>query len=118
MSTTVSGIQGIDSQSMSGIGILKVWFEPGSDIGGAIAQIVSVSLTASRIMPPGISPPSIVRFNASNVPVAQMTISSKTLSDQELYHSRLNFIPLHLFTIPGLATPAPFGGKSRQIMVD
>ena len=118
MSTTVSGIQRIDSQSQSGIGILKVWFEPGSDIGGAIAQIVSVSLTASRIMPPSISPPSIIRFNASNVPVAQLTVSSKTLSEQDLYDYGLNFIRLRLFTIPGLATPAPFGGKSRQIMVD
>src|SRR5476649_2295965 len=68
MSTTVSGIQRIDSQSMSGIGILKVFFEPGSDIGGAIGQITSVMLTASRIMPPGITPPSIIRYNASNVP--------------------------------------------------
>src|SRR5256714_747360 len=117
-SSTVAGIQRIDSQSMSGIGILKVYFEPGSDIGGAIAQIVSVSLTASRIMPPGITPPSIIRYNASNVPVAQLTISSKTLSEQELYDYGLNFIRLRLFTIPGLATPAPFGGKSRQIMVD
>src|SRR2546423_6283838 len=117
-STTVSGISRIDSQSMSGLGILKVYFEPGSDIGGAIAQIVSVSLTASRIMPPGITPPVIVRYNASNVPVAQLTISSKTLSEQELYDYGLNFIRLRLFTIPGLATPAPFGGKSRQIMVD
>jgi multidrug efflux pump subunit AcrB len=118
MSTTVSGIQRIDSQSMNGLGILKVYFEPGSDIGGAIAQIVSVSLTASRIMPPGITPPSIIRYNASNVPVAQLTISSKTLSEQELFDYSLNFIRLRLFTIPGLATPAPFGGKSRQIMVD
>ena len=82
MSTTVSGITRIDSQSMNSLGILKVYFEPGSDIGGAIAQIVSVSLTASRIMPPGITPPSIIRYNASNVPVAQMTIGSKTLSEQ------------------------------------
>ena len=118
MSTTVSGIQRIDSQSMSSIGILKVYFEPGSDIGGAIAQIVAVSLTASRIMPPGITPPAIIRYNASNVPVAQLTISSKTLSEQELYDHSLNFVRLRLFTIPGLATPAPFGGKSRQIMVD
>src|SRR5437660_2454090 len=103
---------------MSSIGILKVYFEQGSDIGGAIAQIVSVSLTASRIMPPGITPPSIIRYNASNVPVAQLTISSKTLSEQELYDYGLNFIRLRLFTIPGLATPAPFGGKSRQVMVD
>jgi len=118
MSTTVSGIQRIDSQSMSSIGILKVYFEPGSDIGGAIAQIVAVSLTASRIMPPGITPPSIIRYNASNVPVAQLTISSKSLSEQELYDYGVNFIRLRLFTIPGLSTPAPFGGKSRQIMVD
>ena len=118
MSTTVNGIQRIDSQSMSGLGILKVWFEPGSDIGGAIAQIVSVSLTASRVMPPGITPPVVVRYNASNVPVAQLTVSSKTLSEQQLFDYGLNFIRLRLFTIPGLATPAPFGGKQRQIMVD
>src|SRR5438067_486988 len=118
MSTTVSGITRIDSQSMSSLGILKVYFEPGSDIGGAIAQIVSVSLTASRIMPPGITPPVIVRYNASNVPVAQLTISSKTLPEQELFEYRLNLSRLRLFTTPGLATPAPFGGKLRQIMVD
>jgi len=118
MSTTVSGIQRIDSESMSSIGILKVWFEPGSDIGGAIAQITSVMLTASRVMPPGITPPVIIRYNASNVPVAQLTVSSDTLTEQELYDYGLNFIRLRLFTIPGLATPAPYGGKSRQIMVD
>src|SRR5258708_7009322 len=117
-STTVSGISRIDSQSMTSLGILKVWFEPGSDIGGAIAQIVAVSLTASRIMPPGITPPAIVRYNASNVPVAQLTVSSKTLSEEQLFDYGLNFIRLRLFTIPGLATPAPYGGKSRQIMVD
>ena len=118
MSTTVNGIERIDSQSMSGIGILKVYFEPGSDIGGAIAQIVSVSLTASRIMPPGIQPPVVIRYNASNVPVAQLTISSNSLSEQELFDYGLNSIRLRLFTIPGLATPAPYGGKQRQVMVD
>src|SRR5437763_10167566 len=118
MSSTVSGISRIDSQSMSGLAILKVWFEPGSDIGGAIAQISSVMLTASRIMPPGITPPVIVRFNASNVPVAQLTISSRTLSEEQLFDYGLNFVRLRLFTIPGLATPAPYGGRQRQIMVD
>jgi CzcA family heavy metal efflux pump len=118
MSTTVSGIERIDSQSMGGIGILKVYFVPGSDIGGAIGQITSVMLTASRVMPPGITPPTIIRYNASNVPVAQLTIKSDTLEEQELFDYGLNFIRLRLFTIPGLATPAPFGGKSRQIMVD
>jgi CzcA family heavy metal efflux pump len=117
-STTVNGITRIDSQSISGVGILKVYFEPDADIGGAIAQITAVSLTASRIMPPGISPPSIIRYNASNVPVAQLTVSSETLSEQQLYDYGLNFIRVRLFTIPGLSTPAPFGGRFRQIMVD
>jgi multidrug efflux pump subunit AcrB len=117
-STTVSGISRIDSQSIAGVGVLKVYFEPGADLGTAIAQVVSVSLTASRIMPPGIQPPSIIRYNASNVPVAQLTISSPTLSEQALFDYGLNFIRVRLFTIPGLATPAPYGGKQRQIMVD
>src|SRR5258708_1371819 len=117
-STTVSGISRIDSQSIPGVGILKVYFEPGADLGSAIAQVVSVSLTASRIMPPGIQPPNIIRYNASNVPVAQLTISSATLSEQALFDYGLNFIRVRLFTIPGLATPAPYGGQPRQIMVD
>ena len=115
-STTVGGITKIDSQSIAGVGLLKVYFEPGSDIGGAIAQIASVSATASRIMPPGIAPPSVIRYNASNVPVAQVTVSG--LSEQQLYDYSINFIRIRLFTIPGLATPAPFGGRSRQVMVD
>ncbi len=115
-STTVGGISRIDSQSIAGVGVLKVYFEPGSDIGGAIAQIASVSQTASRIMPPGISPPSVIRYNASNVPVAQVTVSG--LSEQQLFDYSLNFIRIRLFTIPGLATPAPFGGRARQVMVD
>jgi multidrug efflux pump subunit AcrB len=117
-SSTVSGITRIDSQSTSGLGILKVYFEPDADIGGSMAQITSVSLTASRIMPPGITPPAIIRYNASNVPVAQLTVSSDTLSEQQLYDYGLNFIRIRLFTIPGLSTPAPFGGRQRQIMVD
>src|ERR1700730_12010715 len=117
-STTVSGISRIESQSIAGVGVLKVYFEPGADLGSAIAQVVSVSLTASRIMPPGIQPPNIIRYNASNVPVAQLTISSPTLSEQALFDYGLNFIRVRLFTIPGLATPAPYGGKQRQIMVD
>ena len=117
-STTVDGISRIESQSIAGTGVLKVYFEPGSDIGGAIAQIASVSATASRIMPPGISPPNVVRFNASNVPVAQLTVSSDNLSEQQLFDYGLNFIRVRLFTIPGMSIPAPYGGKQRQVMVD
>ena len=117
-SSTVNGIERIESQSIPGIGILKIYFQPGTDIGAAIAQISAVSGTALRAMPPGMTPPSILQYNASNVPVSQITLSSKKLSEDKIYDYAINFIRLRLFTIPGLSTPAPFGGKNRQIMVD
>ncbi len=117
-STTVNGISRIESQSINGVGLLKVYFEQGADIGAAIAQIASVSATASRVMPPGITPPNVIQFNASNVPVAQLTVSSATRSEQEIFDYGLNFIRVRLFTIPGLATPAPYGGKQREVVID
>src|SRR5450432_2921179 len=117
-STTVNGIERIESQSIPGIGMLKVYFQPGADIGAAIAQITSVSTTILRITPPGMQPPNVIQFNASNVPVAQLTASSNTLSEEKIFDYGLNFIRVSLFTIPGLSTPAPFGGKQRQIDVD
>ena len=117
-SSTVSGISRIESQSIPGIALVKVYFEPGSDVGGAIAQISAVSSTVLRNMPPGMTPPIILRYNASNVPVAQLTVSSETLNEQQLFDYGLNFLRLRLFTVPGLSVPAPFGGKQRQIMVD
>jgi len=118
ISSTVNGVSKIESSSIPGIGILKVYFEPGADIGAAIAQMTAVSSTALRSMPPGMTPPVIIQYNATNVPVAQITLSSKTLPEEKIFDYGLNFIRLRLFTIPGLATPAPFGGKSRQIMID
>jgi multidrug efflux pump subunit AcrB len=117
-STTVNGVSRIESESIDGIGVLKVYFEQGTDIGGAIAQIASVSQSATRVMPPGITPPAVIQFNASNVPVAQMTISSSTRTEQELFDYGLNFVRIRLFTIPGLATPAPYGGKQREVVID
>ncbi len=117
-STTVNGIERIESQSIPSIGLIKVFFQPGTDLGAAIAQITAVSSTALRIMPPGMQPPNVIQFNASNVPVAQLTVSSQNLTEQKLYDYGLNFIRVRLFTIPGLSTPAPFGGKNRQIMID
>jgi multidrug efflux pump subunit AcrB len=117
-STTIDGIQHIDSESIAGIGLLKVYFQPGADLGTAIAQISSVSQTASRIMPPGITPPAVLRYNAGNVPVAQLTTSSPTLSEQQLFDYSLNFLRIRLFTVPGTSIPGPYGGKQRQIMVD
>src|SRR5262249_31134991 len=96
--------------------VLRVYFEEGADIGGAIAQITATSLTASRVMPPGTQPPVLLRYNASNVPVAQLTISG-TAPEQQLFDYGLNFLRLRLFTIPGLSTPAPYGEKQRQLVV-
>src|ERR1700758_443594 len=117
-STTVNGIERIESQSIPGIGMLKIYFQPGSEIGAAIAQIASVSSTILRIAPPGMQPPNVIQFNASNVPVAQLTASSETMPEEKIFDYGLNFIRVRLFTIPGLGTPAPFGGKQRQINVD
>src|ERR1700761_1553120 len=80
-STTVNGIERIESNSIPGLGLMRIYFQPGTDIGAAIAQIASVSSTILRITPPGMTPPNIVQFNASNVPVAQMTLSSEKLSE-------------------------------------
>ncbi len=118
MSTTVNGISRVESQSISGISVIKVYFEQGTDIGSAVAQITSVTNSVTRILPPGMTPPNIVQFNASNVPVAQMTLTSDSLTEQQIFDHALNFIRVRLFTIPGLSTPAPYGGKQRQVMID
>jgi len=118
MSTTVNGIERIESQSIQGIGLLRVYFQPGTDIGAAIAQISSVSGTVLRIMPPGMTAPSVIQFNASNVPVVQLAARSDTLPEQQIVDYAQNFIRLRLFTIPGLSTPLPYGGKQRQVSVD
>ncbi|MGZ5959297.1 MAG: efflux RND transporter permease subunit, partial [Myxococcaceae bacterium] len=82
-STVIDGITHIESQSIAGVGLLKLYFEPDADLGTAISQITSVSLTASRIMPPGIQPPNVLRFNAGNVPVAQINVASNTAGEQQ-----------------------------------
>jgi len=117
-STTVDGIEHIESESLTGIGLLKVYFQPGTDIGAAIAQINSVSESILRQAPQGTTPPQIISYNAANVPVAQLNIVSDTLSGQQLFDYGLNFIRLQLFTIPGFASPAPLGGVQRAVVVN
>jgi multidrug efflux pump subunit AcrB len=117
-STTVDGIEHIESESILGIGILKVYFQPGTDIGAAIAQINAVSETILRQAPDGTTPPNIISYNAANVPVAQLNIYSDTLSEQQLFDYGLNFIRLQLFTIPGFSSPAPIGGVQRAVVVN
>jgi CzcA family heavy metal efflux pump len=117
-STTVNGIEHIESESINGIGILKVYFYPGSDIGGAIAQINAVSETILSAMPRGIQPPNIISYNASNVPVAQLNVYSDVLSTAKLFDYGINFIRIQLFTIPGFSSPAPLGGVSRAVVAN
>src|SRR5215469_4089414 len=117
-STTVNGIDHIESESINGIGILKVYFQPGSDLGAAIAQINAVSETILTNLPRGIDPPQIISYNAANVPVAQLNVFSQTLTTTRLFDYGLNFIRIQLFTIPGFSSPAPLGGVSRQVEVN
>ncbi len=118
LSSTVDGISRIESSSIPGIGLLKIYFQPGTQIGNAIAQISSSSSTSLRRMPRGIQPPYIIQSNASSVPVAQLTMSSTSMPEEKIADYGQNFLRLRLFTIPGLSTPAPYGGKTREITID
>ncbi len=118
MTTTVSGIEHMESQSMNGVGVIKVYFQPNVKIEEAVAEITSIQQTILRVLPPNITPPLIVRYSASSVPVLQLAVSSKTLSEQELYDYNLNFVRQQLATVQGASVPLPYGGKPRQIMVD
>src|SRR6267154_2626036 len=117
-STTVNGIEHIESTSINGVGILKVYFHPGSDVGGAIAQMNAVSESILNILPRGVQPPQIISYNATNVPVAQLNVYSDVISTNKLFDYGLNFIRIQLFTIPGFSSPAPLGGVSRSVMVN
>ncbi len=117
-STEVNGIARIESDSIQGNGLMKIYFQPGASIAGAMAQISAMSESILRALPPGTVPPEIVEFNAGSVPVVQMTLSSPTLTEQQIYDYAKNFIRVQLFTIPGLSVPSPFGGKIGQIMVN
>ena len=118
ITTTVNDIDRIESQSLNGIAVVKVFFQPDAKIEAATAQITATSQTAIRIMPPGTQPPLIIRYNASSVPILQLSLSSETLPEQQLYDYAMNFIRPQLVNVPGVQIPAPYGGKQRQIMVD
>ena len=118
MTTTVNDIEHIESQSYNGVSVIKVFFHEGAKVEAGVAQITSICQTLLRIMPPGTTPPLIVQYSASNVPILQVGLTSKTLSEQQLYDIGLNFIRTRLATVQGAQVPLPYGGKSRQIMVD
>ncbi|MEJ6485052.1 efflux RND transporter permease subunit [Nostoc punctiforme UO1] len=116
--TTVNDIEHIESQSLNGVSVIKVFFQPGAKIEAAVAQLTSNTQTILRALPPGITPPLIIRYNASNVPILQLSVSSTSLSEQELYDNGNNFLRTQLATVQGASVPLPYGGKPRQIMVD
>ncbi|HEX8058910.1 MAG TPA: efflux RND transporter permease subunit, partial [Novosphingobium sp.] len=118
LTTTVNDIDHIESQSLPGIGIVKIYFQPDADVRLATAQVTSISQTILRNLPPGATPPLIINYNASTVPIVQLALSGSGLSEQQLFDFGQNQIRPQLVTIPGLAMPYPSGGKQRQIQVD
>ncbi len=118
LTTTVNDIEHIESSSYTGISVTRVFFQPNVKIDLAIAQITAVSQPILRAFPPGIFPPGILKYDASSVPIIQLSVASKTLSEQELFNYGQNFIRTQLATIQGASLPGPYGGKQAQIMVD
>jgi len=118
MTTTVNDIEHIESQSLDGVAVIKVFFHQGANISTALAQITSISQTLLKQLPPGTTPPLIITYSASSVPVLQLGLSGKGLSEQELYDLGNNFIRTQLANIEGASLPFPYGGKQRQIQVD
>jgi len=118
LTTTVDNIQHIESQSLTGKAVVKIFFQPNASIDKAIAQVTAISQTQLRQLPPGITPPLVITYNASSVPILQLALSGKSLSEQQLFDYGVNFIRTRLVTIQGTAIPWPYGGKIRQVQVD
>jgi multidrug efflux pump subunit AcrB len=118
LTTDVDDIEHIESQSLNGVAVVKVFFHPGADINRAVAQASSNSESLLRLLPPGTLPPNIITYNASTVPVLELGLSSDTLPEQSLYDLGNSFIRTQLATVQGAAVPLPFGGKVRQVIVE
>ncbi len=118
LTTTVSDIEHIESQSLASVSIIKVFFQPTANIQTAIAQVVAAMQTQVRQLPPGITPPLVIKYSASSIPVVQLALSSPTLPEQAVFDAAINVLRPQLITIPGAAVPFPFGGKNRLISVD
>lgn len=118
MTTTVNNIEHIEATAYNGVGLIRVYLQPGANIDLAMSQIVAVNQTILRTLPPGIFPPLVVQYDASSVPILQLGLSSNTLTEQELYDYGQNFIRTRLATVPGISVPLPYGGKVRSVMVD
>jgi multidrug efflux pump subunit AcrB len=118
ISTNVSGIKNMEAQTLNGLSVQKIYFQPDVNLDLAIAQVVSATNSIRALLPPGIEPPIVVQFNASSVPVLQLSLNSDTLNEQQLYDFGIYRVRQELAPVPGVTLPTPAGGKYRQIMVD
>jgi multidrug efflux pump subunit AcrB len=118
VTTTVNDIEHIESQTLAGISVVKVFFRPGARIDAAVSQVTAIAQTVLRQMPPGTTPPLVITYSASSVPVLQLALSGQGLSEQQLFDLGNNTIRAQLATVQGAAIPFPYGGKQRQIQVD
>ena len=118
MTTTVNDIEHIESQSLNGVAVIKIFFQPHVNIASAVAQVDAIDQAMLRAMPPGINPPFMIQYNAASVPVLQLGLSGQGLNEQQLNDLAMNNIRTQLATVEGAQTPFPYGGKVRQIQVD
>src|SRR5882672_3114433 len=118
MTTTVSNIEHLESRSLRGNSVIKLYFQPGADVNAAIAQVTAICQTLIRPLPPGITPPLILQYNAAAVPVIMISLGSEQLSEQEINDLGNSFIRTQLVAVQGAAVPQPYGGKNRVVNVD
>src|ERR1700761_4163734 len=116
--TTVNDIEHIESQSLNGVGVVKFYFQPNVNIDVALSQITAIAQTQLRQRPAGTTPPLVLSYNASSVPIIQLALSGKSESEAQLFDQGNNFIRTQLATVQGASLPFPYGGKQRQIQVD
>ena len=118
LTAQVDDIEHIESQSLPGYGVVKIFFQKNVDIAAALAQVTAASQTVLKLLPPGITPPYVLSYNASSVPILQLALSSKKLPQMQLFDLGQNFIRPQLATVAGAAVPSPYGGKILQVQID
>lgn len=118
LTTSVNDIEHIEANTYQGVGVVKIFFQPGVNIATANAQVTAASQVALRLMPAGIQPPVILNYNAATVPILQVALSGEGLSEQQLFDLGMNTVRTPLVTVPGAAIPLPYGGKQRQVQID
>src|SRR5437588_7308179 len=117
LTASVNDIEHIESQSLDGVGVIRIYFQPGAKIAEAEAQVTATCQTLLKLMPPGITPPYIVRYSATSVPIVQIAVSSDALTEQQILDYCANFVIQQLGTVQGARVPQPWGGKQRQVMI-